>query len=157
MNYASPSTRSIAVVRNMSAPPRHFAMVQPARIGDPSLGDGLVADLGPTIRRYRDPAEIAARLLRHLGLPPADDALEVLRRRIDHEVEVRGLAGCAAVRPAPKDEGGRLRPISDFALALVLLSKSSDIVWVARKTPVIDRETLGRRLLTRDARFGGSP
>lgn len=155
MTYAPTSSCSISVVLNMSAPPRHFAILRPVRLARSMACAAMVADLGETIQYFRDPQRLAAHLLQRLGLPPGADALETLRRRIDENVEARGLRGCATVRPASRDETA-LMPIADPALVLVLLAKSSDVVWVARKRPVIDRETLGRRLFTRDARFLGS-
>lgn len=150
-----------ALARNMSMMSRHHAAVRPVEIRPESLGSGqsdaVVADLGPAARRLRSASDLAGWLLARLGEPLSKDPVEALRARIEREVESRGLVGCAVVAPAGRNgkAEGRDRPrvITDLPLALVLLSKASDIVWVARKTPIVDIETLGRRLLTRDPRF----
>jgi hypothetical protein len=142
----------------MSSAPRHFARVRPAKLAAARMGEEVVADLGATARRLKEPEALARHLAERLGVEVSSDPVEQLRWYIDREVDTRGLHGCAVVRPASTEDGERARAISDLGLALVLLSKSSDVVWVARKTPVIESETLGRRLLTRDSRFaaGGS-
>ncbi|MCC6214858.1 MAG: hypothetical protein IT376_08325 [Polyangiaceae bacterium] len=145
------------LARNLSAPARHYANVRPLEIHPAADGSGprpVVADLGAVARRCREAPELAAWLLERLGEACAGDPVEALRGRIDREVERRGLAGCAVVSRAEDgsaEEGPEL--LTDLALALVLLSKASDVVWVARKTPMLDLETLGRRLVSRDPRF----
>lgn len=138
------------LLHNMSTPPRHYATVRPLTL-PAARGAPLRADLGPQAREFPEPQGLAAWLLDRLAAPPAADPVEALRDRIEQEVDARGLSGCALVLPAPPGAG--LGPIDDLALVLVLLSKSSDRVWVARKRPLLDPQTLGRCLVTRDPRF----
>lgn len=150
---------TFALARNMSAPSRHHATVRPVEIrptAGPENPGLVVADIGPRARRYRQARELAAWLLECLGEPYAENPVEALRARIEREVDRRELAGCAVVsrvKPGADDDGVSLTRLTDLSLALVLLSKSSDVVWVARKTPILDVETLGRHLVTRDPRF----
>ncbi len=147
------------LVRNYGCPSRYYVTMEPVQIHPPRCGAAYVAvaTLGPEAQQRLNSEDLAAWLLYRLGEPRSHDPIEALRTRIEREVEARGLAGCAMVcRPL-----ANLSPelLCDLPLALVLLSKSSDIVWVAQKTPRLDRETLCRQLVTRDARFisGGQP
>jgi hypothetical protein len=161
-------TMVFALARNMSMMSRHHATVRPVEIRPAAVGrkvPGIVeADLGPEARRKRTPEALAAWLLDRLGEPQSNTPIEALRTHIEREVAARGLTGCAVVMPANAHAdiaaiaqgvvaSERTRPMTDLALTLVLLSKSSEVVWVARKTPVLDRDTLCRRLVTRDVRF----
>ena len=135
------------VIRNMSSPPRHQATATPVKLASGIL---VVADL----RAFFSHEDPWSALLAVLRLERGDrDAREALRDHVESATRDLNLSGCAIVS-LPEDSQ-ESRDLEDVTLALILLSKSSEIVWVARKTPILDRSTLARRLATRDARFQG--
>lgn len=174
---------AFCLARNMSIPPKHRATIQPIEIRPRrescDCSRIVLADLGLERTRRRSTTRLATWLLQCLGEPRARDPVEALRDRIECETTARGMAGCAMVKEVtsnycpwhdaticrlgfPTLESGDAgappqdsQSIANLALALVLLSKSSNVVWVARKTPVLDVATLRRRLITRDPRFLG--
>jgi hypothetical protein len=133
----------------MSAPARHEATASPEELAGGPL---VSADLGAFFANDEGPWSA---ILAAVGLRSSvGDSREALRAAIDAETRKRALAGCALVSTACTT--AQAVDIEDPMLALILLSKSSNTIWVARKTPILDASTLARRISTRDARFRGA-
>ena len=121
-------------LRNMSTMPRETAAIRPARLTSGATLFALPLHLA------RNPAALAQ---------GAD-----LSKLIEEETLRLGLRGCALVRERFKDE------VADAApplLALIVLSKSAGRIFLPAKTPMLDRETLSRRLVSCDPRLRSAP
>ena len=136
------------MLRNMSAPARHQATVTPVEIV-PSCG--VVADLTSFFERDRDPWRSLLEAVG--GKTRRGHEREALRALVEKETDARSLTGGAIVELARASVS--VPTIEKPILALILLSKSSNVVWVAGKTPILDEATLARRIFTRDVRFVG--
>ena len=123
-----------SLLRNMSTMPRETAAIRPAQ-----LCRGAILFALP-LRLARNPAALAQ---------GAD-----LSKLIEEETLRLGLRGCALVRDPWKDEAAEAAPP---LLALVVLSKSSGRIFLPTKTPLLDRETLSRRLVSCDPRLRSAP
>ena len=127
----------LRLLHNMSTMPTEVVLIRPAIITG-----------GRT--RFVLPAELAKsnELLR------AALGVEDLRETIETETARLGLRGCALVS-GPRD--GETLPPARLLLALVVLSKSSNRIFLAAKTPLLDEETLSRELVSADPRLRGTP
>ena len=77
-----------------------------------------------------------------------------LRALIEKETQRLGLHGCALVRaPRAKEIAGS----ADLLLSLVVLSKSSERIFLPAKTPLLDAQTLSRKLVSADPRLRRTP
>ena len=121
----------------MSVMPTELAIVKPASLAGSACRYALPGLLAA------DPVALAAKL-----------RVTDLRALIERETERLGLRGCALVR-APR--AGETSPRAGLLLSLVVLSKSSDRIFLSAKTPMLDAQTLSRKLVSTDPRLRRAP
>jgi hypothetical protein len=125
------------LLHNMSVMPTELAIVKPASLETSPWQYALPRALAA------DPVTLAARL-----------RVTDLRAAIERATERLCLRGCALVR-APR--GGETAGRAGLLLSLVVLSKSSDRIFLPAKTPMLDAQTLSRTLVSTDARLRSRP
>ena len=163
----------IRALRNMSSSSRSTAYVQPRRVEPPpitangaqirsgvgvlislrALADQLwggqdgfswnVTDWNASVRKILSLVDPC-----YKGIDPEEDA----RQLASSTVSKHGLIGCAIVQPYG-DKFKQAVLLRCPRLTLSILSKSSDRIFVASKTPNLSRDVLWRKLVTFDQRI----
>ncbi|MDO8599145.1 MAG: hypothetical protein Q7S02_03470 [bacterium] len=157
-------------IHNMSSSSRSSVSVQPRRVDPPpttARGARVRGDAGVSValerQLIRDDLVLPwlAEALIPAAKRPKDPAEfeDALRTLANATITHAGLIGCAIMhdleqlRKVSGRSGTTVVPMRNHALAFAILTKTSDRLFIASKTPNFDSNLLRRKLVTFDPRI----
>lgn len=156
-----------SILNNMSSSSRSSVNVRPRHVDPPTLGAKIRSDVGVLIslpeamgQSLFDPAKIdEAEFLSEMTkkLIPGSKSMkpkeceERLREFANSVIEKYKLVGCITL--SLKKSSKKVEPLKNLELVFAILSKSSESIFVASKTPNLSTQLFERMPITYDPRI----